>query len=182
MMPTIKSWSELLAVDINFSQRLWIAERPGMLRNIAILFAHSGDSWLIGAALALVLAFGSIDWRWRSVWMLAAILVTALTVFAIKFTVRRSRPEGDWGQIYRRTDPHSFPSGHAARAALLVVMAFILGPPWFGWILLVWAPFVMLARVAMGLHYFSDIFAGALLGLAIGLVFWWIIPQISALL
>jgi membrane-associated phospholipid phosphatase len=34
---------------------------------------------------------------------------------------------------------------------------------------LVWAPLVALARVAMGVHYLSDIVAGALLGLVVGL-------------
>jgi undecaprenyl-diphosphatase len=181
MTPTHKSWAELQAFDVDFSRRLWVAETPGLLRSIAILFAHSGDSWLIGAVLGLVLAFGSPDWKWRAIWMLSASVVTALCVFVIKFTVRRSRPAGEWGQIYRRTDPHSFPSGHAARTAVLVVLALFLGPPWFGWVLMVWAPLVMLARVAMGLHYVSDVLAGALLGLGIGLLFWWIIPQISAL-
>ena len=84
---------------------------------------------------------------------------------AIKFLVRRKRPEGDWGGIYRRTDPHSFPSGHAARAALLAVLAISLGPTWFGILLLIWAPLVILARVVMGVHYLSDVIAGAILGI-----------------
>jgi undecaprenyl-diphosphatase len=94
--------------------------------------------------------------------------VTALVVMAIKFTVRRRRPEGEWGNIYRSTDPHSFPSGHAARAMMLAVLAIALGPAWFGAVLLVWAVCVSLARVAMGVHYLSDILAGMFFGLVMG--------------
>jgi len=44
-----------------------------------------------------------------------------------------------------------------------------MGPTWLGLILLVWAPLVIFARVAMGLHYVSDVLIGALLGALIGL-------------
>ena len=55
------------------------------------------------------------------------ILGLAGVVLAIKFLVRRERPQGEWGGIYRNTDPHSFPSGHAARAFLIAVVASALG-------------------------------------------------------
>jgi len=92
-------------------------------------------------------------------------------VMSIKFVVRRRRPEGEWGGIYRATDPHSFPSGHAARAFLIAVLVIGLGPAWLAVTLCIWAPLVSLARVAMGVHYVSDVVAGALLGIAGGL-FW----------
>ncbi len=88
----------------------------------------------------------------------------------IKFTVRRRRPEGEWGGIYRKTDPHSFPSGHAARSALLATLAIGLGPAWFGFLLLIWAPLVILSRAAMGVHYLSDVVVGAIMGVIIGVV------------
>jgi undecaprenyl-diphosphatase len=102
--------------------------------------------------------------------MLLGIAVTALVVMVIKFSVRRSRPQGDWGGIYRKTDPHSFPSGHAARMAMLAVLALGLGPLWLGLIMLVWAPLVGLARAVMGVHYPSDILAGMVLGVIMGVI------------
>ena len=100
--------------------------------------------------------------------MLLSIIGLAVIVLAIKFTIRRRRPEGEWGGMYRSTDPHSFPSGHAARAILIAVLAIGLGPGWLAILLCVWAPLVALARVAMGLHYLSDIAAGAVLGAIAG--------------
>jgi membrane-associated phospholipid phosphatase len=91
-------------------------------------------------------------------------------VMSIKFLVRRRRPEGEWGSIYRNTDPHSFPSGHAARAFLIAVVASALAPAWLGILLWIWAPLVSIARVAMGLHYVSDVVAGAMLGIVVALI------------
>ena len=65
---------------------------------------------------------------------------------------------------------------------MIAVLGLLLGPAWLGLILVIWAPMVMLARVAMGLHYVSDVAAGALLGIGIGAIIWWAIPSISALL
>jgi len=91
----------------------------------------------------------------------------------LKLIVRRQRPEGEWGAIYRNTDPHSFPSGHAARAILLAVLGLGLGPLWFAVVLVIWGPLVALARVAMGVHFLSDVLAGGFLGLMIGIL--WVV-------
>lgn len=160
----------VLDLDARLSAKMRVAERPGLLRTGAALLAHSGDSWFWLLALGLLWLLGPQDWRPTEVILAASIVVTAVVVMAIKFTVRRRRPEGEWGNIYRATDPHSFPSGHAARAMMLAVLGLGLGPVWFGALLLVWALSVSLARVAMGVHYLADIAAGLFLGLVMGLV------------
>ena len=166
----------LLALDARITGALRVAERPGWLRNIAIFFAHSGDSWFWYLGLGLVWVFGGDDWKSWAVVIGICILITALIVFAIKLSVRRRRPEGEWGSVYRKTDPHSFPSGHAARAALLAVLAFVLGPEWVGWLLVIWAPLVIAARVLMGVHYVLDVVAGAALGVFIGIILAQVLP------
>jgi membrane-associated phospholipid phosphatase len=157
-----------LAWDAQFSARLRVAERPGTLRTLAVLLAHSGDSWFWLLGLAVVWLVGSPAWKHLALVLGAGILITALLVMVVKFTVRRRRPEGEWGEIYRSTDPHSFPSGHAARAVMLAVVAVGLAPVWFAAALVIWAPLVCLARVAMGVHYFSDVLAGIIFGLLAG--------------
>jgi len=159
-----------LELDASLSAALRIAERPGALRRAAALLAHSGDSWFWLLGLALVWLLGPGYWRSRAVVLAVGITATAVIVLAIKFSVRRQRPAGEWGRIYRSTDPHSFPSGHAARGAMLAVIGLAFGPSWFGGALLVWAPLVSLARVTMGVHYLSDVLAGILLGVLMGLV------------
>jgi len=180
---TIRS---VLQLDSRLSDRLRVAEQPGLPRSCAVFFAHSGDSWFWGAGLILSWFFGGSFWKDWSVLQLAGISVLAAVVLTIKFLVRRRRPEGEWGGIYRNTDPHSFPSGHAARAFLIAVIAAGLGPAWLAILLWIWAPFVSLARVAMGLHYVSDIVAGALLGVFMGILSLqaagWVLDLINPLL
>lgn len=162
---------KLLDIDQRFSSLLRIAERPGLLRSAAALFAHSGDSWFWLIGLGMIWFWGTDYWKLRVEILIKAIVVTAIVVFIVKLLVHRRRPEGEWGGIYRNTDPHSFPSGHAARAIMIAVILIGVGPIWLGGLLLIWAPIVALARVAMGVHYLSDILAGLLIGLFIGLCF-----------
>lgn len=151
------------------TQRLRVAERPGFFHSLCAFLAHSGDSWFWAAGLVVVALLGDSFWRPWALLLLVSILILAASVLVIKFLIRRRRPEGEWGRFYRSTDPHSFPSGHAARAILIAVLASGLGPPWLAVVLWVWAPLVALARVVMGLHYLSDVLAGALLGVLAGL-------------
>ena len=162
--------NHLLDLDARLSARMRVAERPGLLRTVAAVLAHSGDSWFWWPALALVWWLGNDFWKPRALTMLAATAALAAIVMTIKFTIRRRRPEGEWGAMYRVTDPHSFPSGHAARAILLAVLAVGMGPWWLALILCIWAPLVVLARAAMGVHYVSDVVAGAGLGLIVGVI------------
>jgi undecaprenyl-diphosphatase len=164
------SLGRILELDQRFSAKLRVAEKPSTLRNMAVLLAHSGDSWFWLLGLLGVGVFGDPAWRMRAIIIGVAILAAALIVIIIKFTVKRQRPEGEWGSLYRNTDPHSFPSGHAVRAVMIAVLAAGLGPVWFGWVALIWAPLVGLARVSMGVHYLSDVLVGAVLGILFGLI------------
>ena len=161
----------ILETDARISKQLRVAEQPGLLRSVSVFFAHSGDSWFWGLALILLWVFTkSSSWKEWAVVLFGCISVLAAIVLVLKFSIRRRRPEGEWGGIYRNTDPHSFPSGHAARAFLIAVVATGLGPVWAGIVLWIWAPLVSLARVAMGVHYASDVIAGMVVGIIIGMI------------
>ncbi len=172
----------ILDFDNRLTRDMGVAEKPGLLRTVAVFFAHSGDSWFWGVALLIVWFFGDPFWKRWAVVMLGSIATLALLVFPLKQLIRRRRPEGLWGNIYRRTDPHSFPSGHAARAFLIAVLATGLGPGWLCAVLWIWAPLVALSRVAMGVHYVSDIIGGFLLGILSGLVILPLVPAVLSLL
>jgi undecaprenyl-diphosphatase len=159
-------WNEF---DQRWLKRLGVADRPGNRRRVAILLAHSGDSWFWLAGLGLLWLSAPEPWKSLAARVTLAVLALAVIVLLIKFRIRRERPAGEWGAIYRRSDPHSFPSGHAARAMMLAVLAIGWGPAWLAVLLVFWAPLVSLARVLMGLHYPTDVIAGGLIGLLAGL-------------
>ncbi len=166
MMKASPTWVKWLRLDADWSERLRLGAAPAWLRRAAVFFAHSGDSWFWGAGLLPALLWPDAYVRWMAALALGCIFLLAVLVLTIKLGIRRQRPVGEWGAIYRKSDPHSFPSGHAARAFMLAGLALAFGPSWLGAALLVWAPLVSLARVAMGVHFLSDVLAGAVLGAA----------------
>ena len=158
-------WSSLQDADRRWTNKLCIANNPGPLRALSSFLAHSGDSWFWGIGLACIWQWGNPDWKQWALVLFVAIFVTATLVMTLKFSIRRRRPSGDWGKLYRRTDPHSFPSGHATRAGMLLGMMLLLGPDWIRVTMVIYSPLMALARISMGLHYLSDVIAGFSLGL-----------------
>ena len=160
--------SDFLLKDAELSQRIRIPDNKLVLKKTASLFAHSGDSWFLGAGLALLWVIGPRSWRPDIQLLFIGIVFTAVAVFILKFLIKRPRPEGDWGQIYRSTDPHSFPSGHAARATMLTLLMLLTGNIWLGLLMIFWTLLVAAARVGLGVHYLSDIVAGTIIGATFG--------------
>lgn len=156
---------KILEFDQSASHRLLLSEDKECLRKFAAFFAHSGDSWFLEIALFLIWIFTKGKWHSYSALFAGAIVIQAILVIAIKFLIKRRRPEGDWGSVYRNTDPHSFPSGHAARMIMLSIISFGLGIHLLGWIVLIWGIFVSFARVSLGVHYLIDIIAGWVIGI-----------------
>jgi undecaprenyl-diphosphatase len=118
----------------------------------------------IAAGLALVAAGGEA----RAVG-LAALLGNALSHIAVqilKRAVARPRPCDPWGRplaLVELPDPFSFPSGHAAAAfAVAVPVALTWGQ--MAPLALALAALVAASRVTLRVHHFSDVVAGAMLG------------------
>jgi len=166
-VPRPSSLERLLAADVSLSARLALPNGP--LRWLALLVAHSGDSplWLAGAAAALL--WGDPAWQPVGVRALAATLVGGTGAILLKVLFRRRRPGESFAGLYSRLDRHAFPSGHATRAGCMVVTLSPLLPGWGAGLLAAWAVLVCLARVALQVHYLSDVTAGLALGGLLGL-------------
>jgi undecaprenyl-diphosphatase len=158
---------DIFEVDSRFSTQLCHAERPGILRTLSAIVTHSADGVYVLVILSLICALGAPAWRQRALLMVAADLSTFLAVQAIKFVVRRRRPPGKWGRVYRRIDPYSFPSGHAARGGALALAGIVLGPAWLSPVVALWGLSVAFSRVVLGVHYLSDVVLGFLLGASV---------------
>ena len=137
---------------------------PPALERAAVVYTTSGEFgaiWIAGA-----LAGGAVDRDRRRAWFTAGALVfTALCANAVvKRVVRRKRPHlPGLPPIGRAPSTPSFPSGHAATsfAGAHAIGTLVPGarPP-----LVAAAALMALTRSYLGVHYPSDVIAGAVVG------------------
>lgn len=144
-----------------------------------LLFYVNVSEALFIATLAVVfLAAGgarNLAWRRASV---AAVLSAGLALGigkVISELVDRARPfVVDSGGVHLFTahaaDP-SFPSDHAT-ASVAIAMAIFLRHRRWGVVALIAAALLSVGRVALGVHFPSDVLAGAALGSAAALTLW----------
>jgi len=160
--------NRILETDKNISNKLLVDPEQWILKGILSFLAHTGDSWYIEILLFIIWLLSSGTTHTFVAYLAGSVIIQALIVIAIKFMIKRQRPAGNWGRMYRQTDPHSFPSGHAARAIMLSVISFGFNLPVLGIILLIWGMMLSLARVALGVHFLIDIIAGWIIGVLLG--------------
>ncbi len=161
--------NRLLAWDARISDKLRIDKKSGPLFFFVKVLAHSGDSWLWCGFLFLLWLFADGGKEKSLAFWGGSIALTALLVFFLKKLLNRKRPEGEWGTIYRKGDPYSFPSGHAVRGGLIVMLSWgTFHDPLITSAVFLWAVCMSLSRVLSGLHYVLDVLGGFFLGLLIG--------------
>ena len=144
---------------------------PAALVPLFLVATVVGGGWGLLAVVPFALARAT---RTVTLWLLAAIVTQSAVVALIKVIVGRVRPCDAlaWCAPVAVGSPggHSFPSGHAAGAfAFGVFMA--LRAPRFAALSLGFAVTVAWSRCVLGVHYPSDVLAGALLGGLIGAAF-----------
>lgn len=176
-----RRWGPLLAVDDGARDTL----HRYALQHHTVVLGLRGVS-MLGTFPSYLLVFGVVV-----VWLLAhrrpgaatfaavAVVGSSLLNTAVKAAVDRPRPV--FVQPVEQAGYSSFPSGHAQGVAVAVgVLLIVLRPagrsgarghaarpaPWLVALALGWAVLVGLSRVALGVHYVSDVLAGYLLGLA----------------
>jgi membrane-associated phospholipid phosphatase len=159
---------QVLEFDAHWSSKIRLDDKDDFLHHLFSFLAHSADSWFLLPVIGILWFFSQGDWRQRFAILGIGVFIQAVLVLLLKFMIRRRRPEGEWGAIYRNTDPHSFTSGHAARVALMSAILVATGPAWLASTVTFWAIFVCLARVMMGVHYLSDILGGIVVGIFVG--------------
>jgi len=157
--------------DLDLKLLRWMrthGHTPG-LEGAAVALGKVGNNGLIWLILGLALV--AIDSsRWEQ-WLLCALLgpfAIALN-YAIKLAVRRPRPvlEG-LPPLGGAPSSLSFPSAHAT-SSFAVATAMVRVDPAMAAAFAV-AVALSLGRPYLGMHYPSDVLAGAILGVVLGLI------------
>ncbi|MHA2090215.1 MAG: phosphatase PAP2 family protein [Candidatus Kariarchaeaceae archaeon] len=99
-------------------------------------------------------------------------VVMLAPVFVMKQTIRRKRPEYKDGRFgVAAFDAWSFPSGHATRAAYVMLLMPIYTPQ-IAVLWIIWGLAMIISRLILGVHYLSDILGGIILSaLCISIMF-----------
>lgn len=101
--------------------------------------------------------------------MISAGLTATVLYKWLKQKTVRPRPYAEFPNILCLMTPldrFSFPSGHTLHAVTFTGVAIIYYPA-LSWLLIPFTILVAISRLVLGLHYFSDVLVGALLGGAV---------------
>lgn len=141
---------------------------PG-LETAAKALGKAGNNGAVWVVLGIVLAL--IDPSRREAWLICGALGPLAIVlnYGIKLAVRRPRPvlEG-LPPLGGAPSSLSFPSAHALSSFAVATAMFRVDPATGG--AFVVALLLSLGRPYLGMHYPSDVLAGALLGVLLGLI------------
>ncbi len=145
---------------------------PRWVRRWMLLVSRGGDGPLWGmAGLAILVDGGGARWTALGAAALAALLGIA-SFETIKLSFRRSRPQvatACGAAPPKPPDRYSFPSGHSL-TAFAVSVPLMHAYPRLEPLLLFSAINIAISRVALGLHYITDVIAGSALGTLVGYI------------
>lgn len=164
--PPLRRLDLAVARDLNE-----LARGSDRLVDALVVIARVGDPNVFRAAAAVVLVWLLVRRRFRlALWTVAAVAGGSLLGVLLKLAVGRARPVLD--EPVAHAAGLSFPSGHALNSVvgagvLLLVLGPLLPPAarrvaWAAGVLVVLV--IGFDRVALGVHYLSDVVAGWAVG------------------
>jgi len=140
------------------AQRAWVR----LLRIVSRL----GDGVFWYVLIGVLAIFGGLRGAHAALHMSLVGAVSATLYRVLKHWTRRPRPFRTHADIVAHIAPldeFSFPSGHTLHAVGFTLVAVA----WFPWLAALLVPFallVALSRVALGVHYPSDVLAATVIG------------------
>jgi undecaprenyl-diphosphatase len=145
---------------------------PKWVRLFAMLATRAGDGWLWYLTGIFVLLFGGAD-RFTATAAAGSAALVGIGLFKVlKKTSGRKRPceiePHRWATLLP-PDQFSFPSGHTITAFAVAIALgefypMVMAP------LLFCALAIATSRILLGMHFLSDVVAGAILGTGLALI------------
>src|SRR5580692_11699689 len=158
------------ARDHRLMRRVHRWRPPKWFRLWMIIATKAGDGWLWYALSAVIVIFGGQD-RWAALTAAWSAGGAGAMIFAVlKKVTGRKRPNQIephcWATLLP-PDQFSFPSGHTMTAfAVAIPLSMFYPSLTIG--LLFCALSIAMSRILLGMHFLSDVVAGALIGTGLG--------------
>lgn len=150
---------------IALSHSHWRVQTIRLARSISF----TADGWLYPLTPLVLLLLSAESVQIAATALAVGFLIERCAYLVIKKGLKRRRPPvaipGFESEIVA-SDEFSFPSGHTSGAFLLSTTLFLLYGP-IALPLYLWAAMVGCSRVILGVHFPTDILAGACLGSAV---------------
>lgn len=167
LFPTLNLWSQNPDIDIlkniNLNRDKHLDNTFRAFTNSAGPIAYGVPVLLIGISLARK---DSLSLQ-KSLYIGVSVASSAIVSNILKYAVNRPRPFVTYPFLEKVTSggSPSFPSGHTADAFSIATSLSIAYPKWYIIIPAYgWAGAVAYSRMDLGVHYPSDVFAGAIIG------------------
>lgn len=155
-------------LDARLSERLAKATHHNpVFRKLADICA-SQLIWFMAGGFGLVVYYLSkavVDEFARR--LVVGVLLAWAVTMVLEYAFRRRRPYQEQGKrlpVGMLWVPPSFPSGHATISFALATATYALQDAMLFWIAFVLAVCISLGRVAVRVHYLTDVLAGAAVG------------------
>ena len=162
---------------------VWIAEnmRCVLLDPFMKLYTQLGNSGMLFITLGVLLLLFKPTRRAGASALCAMLVGLVVVNFTIKPLVARDRPWlviENFVNLVPEHDPNSFPSGHT-NAAFAFALAVCMTAPkrWMKVAAVCMAVVMGLSRLYVGVHFPSDVLAGAAIGSLCGLLGAWVIGK-----
>lgn len=138
-----------------------------------------GEWEILSIVAVLLILFCKGKERLKGVYWLAGIFVAYWIIFFLKILVARPRPFAVLSHVnvLSHAGPFSFPSGHAVHIFLAAAILSAFYKKHFYFYLI--AVMVAFSRIYCGVHYPSDVIAGALIGYLLGKGVVWVSAMIE---
>jgi len=166
-------WGFIETRDHRLMRRVNGWRAPRWLQLWMICATRGGDGWLWYGIAAVVACLGGPE-RWRALAASGLSVGVGIAVFlALKRATKRRRPcmlaPHCWSRLLP-PDQFSFPSGHTITAFAFAVAATSFYPNLFP-VLMFCAVSIGISRILLGMHFLSDVVAGAAIGWSLAMTF-----------
>jgi membrane-associated phospholipid phosphatase len=167
--------------DIRLLREIHLTPNAGLDKSMRVVSA-SVLPMMIATPVSILLynkhSTGSFTEKKEPYIIAGTLLTSSAITIGLKYGVNRSRPYVTYPDIEQRDShagPYSFPSGHTSSAFALATSLSLCYQKWYVAVpAYAWAFTVGYSRMRLGVHFPTDVLAGALIGTGCGVATYFI--------